>query len=102
MNKTITILSAALLMAGAVTSCQKTVSSTRSAYDRQFEDYPTYNGDDLELSVDDSGTRFRLWSPKAEEVTLNLYNEELGGEPFQTIPMEFNKENGTWTDFVPE
>ncbi|MDE6510980.1 MAG: type I pullulanase, partial [Muribaculaceae bacterium] len=89
-------------MAGAMPSCQKTVSSTRSAYDRQFEDYPTYNGDDLELSVDSSGTNFRLWSPKAEEVTLNLYNEELGGEPYQTIPMEFQKDNGTWTASLPE
>ena len=102
MKKTMTLLSAALLMAGAVTSCQKTTTSTRSAYDRQFENYPTYNGDDLELTVDDSGTHFRLWSPKAEAVNLNLYNEGLGGEPYQTVEMTFNKDNGTWTASLPE
>ncbi len=101
MNKTMTLLSAGLLMAGAATSCQKATSS-RSAYDRQFENYPTYNGDDLELTVDNSGTNFRLWSPKAEEVNVNLYETELNGEPYKTIPMTFNKENGTWTANEPE
>ncbi|MDE5847401.1 MAG: type I pullulanase, partial [Muribaculaceae bacterium] len=90
-------------MAGAVTSCQKTASdSARSAYDRQFEDYPTYNGDDLELTVDSTGTRFRLWSPKAEEVELSLYNEGLNGSPYQTVQMTFQPENGTWTASLPE
>lgn len=103
MNKTMTLLSAALLMAGAVTSCQKTASdSARSAYDRQFEDYPTYNGDDLELTVDSTGTRFRLWSPKAEEVELSLYDEGLNGTPYQTVQMTFQPENGTWTASLPE
>ncbi len=101
MNKTMTILSAALLMAGAVSSCQK-ATSMRSEYDRQFEDYPTYNGDDLELTVDTTGTHFRLWSPKAEEVALNLYDAELNGEPYETIAMTFNPENGTWTASLPE
>ncbi|MDE6559870.1 MAG: type I pullulanase [Muribaculaceae bacterium] len=87
-------------MAGTVTSCQKT-TSTRSVYDRQFENYPTYNGDDLELSVDSTGTHFRMWSPKAEEVTLNLYDTELNGDPYKTINMTFNPENGIWTASEP-
>ncbi|MDE6548889.1 MAG: type I pullulanase, partial [Muribaculaceae bacterium] len=87
-------------MAGTVTSCQKT-TSTRSVYDRQFENYPTYNGDDLELNVDSTGTHFRMWSPKAEEVTLNLYDTELNGDPYKTINMTFNQENGTWTASEP-
>ncbi|MDE5871258.1 MAG: type I pullulanase, partial [Muribaculaceae bacterium] len=90
-------------MAGAVTSCQKATStSMRSEYDRQFENYPTYNGDDLELTVDSTGTHFRLWSPKAEEVTLNLYDTELNGEPYRTVAMTFHPENGTWTTSEPE
>ena len=97
-----TMLSAALLMAGAVTSCQKTTTSFRSEYDRQFEDYPTYNGDDLELTVDSVGTHFRLWSPKAEEVELSLYDEGLNGTPYQTVQMTFQSDNGTWTASLPE
>ncbi|MDE6552156.1 MAG: type I pullulanase, partial [Muribaculaceae bacterium] len=73
----------------------------RSTYDQQFADYPTYNGEDLELTVDASGTHFRLWSPKAQEVMLNLYNTGLNGEPYQTLPMTFHPENGTWTASLP-
>ena len=103
MKKTTTFLSAALIIAGAATSCNKTTStSMRSDYDRQFENYPTYNGDDLELTVDSTGTHFRLWSPKAEEVSLNLYETGLDGGPYETIPMAFHAENGTWTASLPD
>lgn len=100
MNKTVTILSAALLMSGLGQHCTSVFA--RSSYDQQFSDYPTYNGDDLELSVDSKGTHFRLWSPKAQEVVVNLYNTGLNGEPYETIPMTFHPENGTWTASVPE
>lgn len=100
MNKTMTILSAALIVSGIGQSTM-TVSA-RSAYDRQFAEYPTYNGDDLELKVDASGTHFRLWSPKAQEVMLNLYNSGRNGDPYESIPMTFHAENGTWTASVNE
>ena len=97
MNKTMTFLSASLLIAGigAAAGCRS--ASAGGSYDSRFEDYPTYSGDDLELRVDSTATRFRLWSPKAEEVTLSLYDQGLGGEPFQTIPMQLDADNGTWT-----
>ncbi len=89
------ILSAALLMSGMGQMCPTALA--RSSYDQQFADYPTYNGNDLELKVDANGTHFRLWSPKAQEVMLNLYNTGLNGEPYETVPMTFHPENGTWT-----
>lgn len=98
MKNTMTILSAALLMSGMGQMCQ--TASARSTFDRQFEEYPTYNGDDLELKVDAAGTHFRLWSPKAQEVVLNLYNSGLNGEPYETVPMTFHPDNGTWTASV--
>ncbi len=98
MKNTMTILSAALLMSGMGQMCQ--TASARSTFDQQFEEYPTYNGEDLELKVDASGTHFRLWSPKAQEVLVNLYNTGLNGKPYETIPMTFHPENGTWTASV--
>ncbi len=95
MNNTVTILSAALLMSGMGQLCPSAYA--RSAFDQQFAEYPTYNGDDLELTVDASGTHFRLWSPKAQEVVVNLYDTGRFGEPFESIPMTFHPENGTWT-----
>ncbi len=74
----------------------------RSEFDRQFETYPLYNGDDLELKVNDSGTHFRLWSPKAQDAVVNLYNDGRTGKPFRVLPMKFHPENGTWTASVSE
>ena len=31
---------------------------------QSFQTYPTYSGEDLELTVDSKGTHWRLWSPK--------------------------------------
>lgn len=38
--------------------------------DSKYQNFPTYAGDDLELTVGADGTRWRLWSPEAEEVEL--------------------------------
>lgn len=74
----------------------------RSTYDEQFVSYPTYNGDDLELTVGENGTNFRLWSPKAREAVVNIYNHGKGGSPILKLPMTFHPENGTWTASYPE
>ena len=77
-------------------------ASAQSDYDAQFLSYPTYNGDDLELTVDNTGTHFRLWSPKAQEAVVNLYTNGHTGKPYSTLNMKFDASNGTWTASVPE
>lgn len=89
-----------VLTLGAVSSAIP--AYPRSEFDRQFETYPLYNGDDLELKVNDSGTHFRLWSPKAQDAVVNLYNDGRTGKPFRVLPMKFHPENGTWTASVSE
>lgn len=74
----------------------------QSSYDAQFLSYPVYNGDDLELKVDATGTHFRLWSPKAQDVRVNLYDNGHSGTAYKTLPMKFDASNGTWTASVPE
>lgn len=93
-----------LFMAATIASAWAcpVISVAQSNFDRQFVDYPTYSGDDLELSVNDKGTHFRLWSPKAEAVTLCLYDNGHTGSPYAEIPMKFNAENGTWTVSSPD
>ncbi len=95
MRNAMTLLSATLIMTGI--GAPSLSASERSKYDEQFASYPLYNGDDLELKIDSTGTHFRLWSPQAQEVSLNLYNTGLNGKPYQTIPMTFHADNGTWT-----
>lgn len=69
----------------------------QSGYDKQFLSYPTYNGSDLELTVDDSGTHFKLWSPMADAVRVNLYDHGRGGSPYETLLLAKNPANGVWS-----
>ena len=55
-----------------------------------------------ELTVDSSGTRFRLWSPKAQDVVVNLYDNGHTGVPYKTLPMTHDVSTGTRTAAVPE
>jgi pullulanase, type I len=72
------------------------------ADDSRFDKFPTYDGTDLELSVDNSGTHFRLWSPEATEARVNIYDNGRFGKPLQTLAMTKNTGNGTWTASLPE
>lgn len=69
--------------------------------DSKFLNYPVYNGDDLELTVDNVGTRWRLWSPEAEEVELYVYPTGRNSSPEKTIKMT-KAGNGTWAASMPE
>ncbi len=68
--------------------------------DSVLDSYPVYDGDDLELKVDSSGTHFRLWSPGAEAVRLNLYDDGLNGEALETKDLKKDV-SGTWTLSFP-
>ena len=45
-------------------------------------------------------TRFALWSPLAQGVTLRLFTHGSGGRPFLRVPME-RGERGVWSCTVP-
>ena len=60
-----------------------------------FKENYIYEGDDLGVQCTPEGTAFRLWSPSALSVTLNLYRDGEGGEAFRFIPMEKRKK-GVW------
>ncbi len=93
-------MTALLMTAGSVATTSQVMA--QSTYDSQFISYPTYNGDDLELSVNNSGTHFRLWSPEAQEARVNLYNDGHTGKPYQVVEMKKDAANGTWTASLPE
>ena len=57
------ISAAALLL---MTGCQGNVTPG------DYDNYPVYEGNDLELTVDDAGTHFTLWSPAAEAARVNI------------------------------
>ena len=43
-----------------------------------FRDNYIYDGNDLGVSCTVDGTSFKLWSPSADSVTLNLFQESCG------------------------
>ena len=63
---------------------------------QEFKDNYIYDGNDLGVICTDSGTSFKLWSPTADSVTLNLYQEGSGGEPRKSIPMK-REDKGVWS-----
>jgi len=60
-----------------------------------FNNYPVYEGTDLGVNYSQEATLFKIWSPMAEQVQLNIYDKDTA-----TIPVEkFNlikSVNGVW------
>lgn len=78
-----------LLISGFICSCN---STPRYA---TFNDYPVYNGTDLELTYSVKSSKFRVWAPTASEVRLLLYEDGSKGGAYQNTNMK-RAENGTW------
>lgn len=63
--------------------------------DAVYSTFETYNGDDLEMTVDDKGTRFALWSPEAQEARVYIYPTGHNSAPLDTLNMK-RGERGVW------
>ena len=61
-----------------------------------FYNHYYYGGDQLGAIIHGDETTFKLWAPTASAVTLKLYTEGEGGEPFKTVSM-IRGEMGVWT-----
>lgn len=75
---------------------------SQSNFDSRYKNFPTYSEEDLELTINETGTHWRLWSPEAQEAKVNIFENGKGGKPLESIPMIFHSDNGTWTASVPE
>ena len=60
-----------------------------------FDDYPVYDGTDLELIYTPHASSFRVWAPTASEVKLLLYDNGHDGMAYRTENMK-RAEKGTW------
>lgn len=74
----------------------KTAQQWKACYlEPAFQAQYTYQGKDLGAVCSGKGTSFLLWSPFADKITLNLYRDGSGGEPFLQQPMD-REEKGVW------
>lgn len=74
-------------------SCQHNAAGTR------FSEYPVHEGEWEEMSYSPAATRFALWAPLAEAVSLNLYQAGEGAAADSTIAMQAGQ-NGMWNVVV--
>ena len=65
------------------------------------DEYPEYKGNDLGVTYTPNKSFFRVWSPAAQEVRLNIYADALEGAPTQVFDMKYDVD-GTWTYTVKE
>ena len=87
------------VLTGITLTCAATAASAQNP-DAKYAAYPSYNGDDLELKVDKTGTHWRMWSPEAEAVRLIIYPTGANTPATDTITMQ-KAEQGTWTASNP-
>lgn len=76
-----------------------TLSAARQADDAAYLSWPYYAGEDLELSVSETGTHFRLWSPEAQAAEVLIYDTGRNTPAVDTLEMK-KAEQGTWTASV--
>ncbi len=88
------VLTSIIIGCGSMTAAQITDP------DSKFGSFPSYSGEDLELSVDSNGTHWRMWSPEAEAVQLIIYPSGRGSAAEQIIDMTPSTD-GTWIASTP-
>lgn len=70
---------------------------------KEFEDEYTYDGNDLGAEWSREGTWFRLWSPLADMVRVNLYQAGDNSKNDLIKKVDLNKkEKGVWEVYVKE
>ncbi len=82
------------LLTGALL-CGVPATCAANSMESDYASLPAYNGEDLELTVDNNGTHFRLWSPQATAARVYLYNTDRNSVATDTLNMA-RDQHGTW------
>lgn len=82
------------LLTGALL-CGVPATCAANSMESDYASLPAYNGEDLELTVDNNGTHFRLWSPQATAARVYLYNTDRNSVATDTLNMT-RDQHGTW------
>ena len=70
-------------------------SRSASSTPMTFAQYPEYAGNDLGVNWSPERTVFKLWSPAAQKVRLQLYEKGTGGIPLEIFNLK-KSEKGVW------
>ncbi len=76
--------------------CEQTIQAQTMIDESTLSAMPAYEGTDLGVTVGRSGTVFKLWSPMADSVRVNIYDSANSPHPASVIAMT-ESGDGTWT-----
>ncbi|GHU82882.1 hypothetical protein AGMMS50284_5490 [Clostridia bacterium] len=96
---------AALMVVSVATVSASAAADINSSnkYEKQAAEYDlkAYSGNDLGAIYSPTGTTFKVWSPSASAVSLNLYktgsDKETGAEKIGTYPLTQDTANAVWS-----
>ena len=101
MNKLTINLCIAAVGLSSFTACQNNTKNETNVMTpssiTDYDNYPTYAGDDLGVVTFAESARFKVWSPMADSVALNIYENGVGGEAISRHALEADKSTGTWS-----
>lgn len=83
------------LMAASAVIFGSAAMCSAAGVDSIYSMYPAYSGDDLEMTILKDRVAFALWSPKAEEVIVNIYPTDRNSDASSTVSLTMD-ENGVW------
>ena len=66
-----------------------------------YTDYPSFSTEWTEMRYSHESTEFMLWTPTADAVKVNIYNDGIEGEPLRSLDMK-KAENGQWAVSIEE
>ena len=89
-----TLISGALLCGAMALNAENSMESS-------YASLPAYAGEDLELTVNNSGTHFRLWSHQATAARVIIYDTDRNTAPTAQLNMTRGLQ-GTWTASVAD
>ena len=65
------------------------------AYAKQLDE-SAYDGNDLGATYSEKSTTFKVWSPRAKSVAVDLYEDGTDGKSIRTTNMVFDRKTGVW------
>ena len=94
------VLTLAMFTGLVSTDLQAVGASDYKAYAAEL-DSKAYDGDDLGANYSKDSTTFKVWSPKANDVTLDIYDDGSDSNSIKTKKMTLDKATGVWEATIP-
>lgn len=64
-------------------------------------DQMAYDKDDLGATYTKDATTFKVWSPKADDMSVDIYDDGGSGKSIKTKKMTLNRSTGVWEATIP-